>query len=85
MKKSCLIAVIAALAAVAGAFGRCNGRLSAPPSRSWTNTSACCLARTTLPRQSRFRQRIPLLRMPPRSKSTSPSGRAGCGAARPFC
>ena len=42
MKKSCLIAVIATLAAVAGA-------LAAAVSRSWTSTSVCCSARIPPP------------------------------------
>jgi hypothetical protein len=41
MKKSCLIAVIATLAAVAGAL--------AAVRRSWTSTSVCCSARIPPP------------------------------------
>ncbi len=76
MKKSCLIAVIATLAAVAGTAVR----------RSWTSTSVCCLARIrlrplSLPQSSPQKTLLP--RMPQNKPNTEKRTRlvpASCGA-----
>ena len=85
MKKSCLIAVIATLAAVAGYIGVEGGGASAVR-RSWTSTSVCCLARIrlrplSLPQSSP--QKILLPRMPQNKPNTKKRTRlvpASCGA-----
>ena len=78
MKKSCLIAVIATLAAVAGAL--------AAARKSWTSTSVCCLARIrlrplSLPQSSPQKTLLP--RMPQNKPNTEKRTRlvpASCGA-----
>mgnify|MGYP000095856995 CR=1 FL=1 len=78
MKKSCLITVIATLAAVAGAL--------AAVGRSWTSTSVCCLARIrlrplSLPQSSPQKTLLP--RMPQNKPNTEKRTRlvpASCGA-----
>ena len=87
MKKSCLIAVIATLAAVAGAL-LCSSYPTLHPAvrRSWTSTSVCCLARIrlrplSLPQSSP--QKILLPRMPQNKPNTEKRTRlvpASCGA-----
>ena len=84
MKKSCLIAVIATLAAVAGALAAVAVYLRVR--RSWTSTSVCCLARIrlrplSLPQSSP--QKILLPRMPQNKPNTEKRTRlvpASCGA-----
>ena len=85
MKKSCLIAVIATLAAVAGALAPWLSICTAVR-RSWTSTSVCCLARIrlrplSLPQSSP--QKILLPRMPQNKPNTEKRTRlvpASCGA-----
>ena len=84
MKKSCLIAVIATLAAVAGALAAV--ATCAAAKRNWTSTSVCCLARIrlrplSLPQSSP--QKILLPRMPQNKPNTEKRTRlvpASCGA-----
>ena len=83
MKKSCLIAVIATLAAVRGLLWLF---ICAAVRRSWTSTSVCCLARIrlrplSLPQSSP--QKILLPRMPQNKPNTEKRTRlvpASCGA-----
>ena len=87
MKKSCLIAVIATLAAVAGRHRGPRGlSICTAVRRSWTSTSVCCLARIRLrplrlPQSSP--QKILLPRMPQNKPNTEKRTRlvpASCGA-----
>ena len=68
MKKSCLIAVITALAAVAGACPAAK--------RNWTSTSVCSLARTMQKRSSRKLPKRHLPRMLQNKPNTGHKGGA---------